>query len=581
MNDIAKHELHALADRFWQFQQHEFPILAIQAGQPAAGDALLREAPADHERRAAWAEDAMAELAGIDAARLDADDRATHALLRHEFALLVDIVMTRAYLRPPLDLFGPDFVLTHWASATTLRTPADAKLYFARLSTISAGLAGVQEALASGVAAGLRYPRQIVQRVAGRLRAQLSQPLEKSAFYRPIAGILGAENLRSQGVVGTAAEGGRLIEEAVIPALRRYADFLEGKLLPATRATLACEDDLDGPAHYRFLIRQFATVDAEPEAIHATGLREVERITEEIRSVERDAGHAEDADGFRRALKADGRQFAETADALREQVEAIAEQVKAHIPRFFGRLPHGGYRVESVPTAMADAMPIAYIQPALADDSSPGVFWITSAPAKCPLYMLIPLTLHEAWPGHLMHLALIHEMEHLPAFRRYGALRYSACLEGWALYVESLGEEMGFYDTPEKRYGRLEGELFRALRLVVDTGLHVKGWSRDRAIEFLTQHLAMPVAALSAEVDRYVALPAQALGYQLGNLQFRQIRTQSAGELGERFRIADFHDALMAAGPVTLPVLEQIMHHWRSNKMLETADTELIAIFPD
>lgn len=568
---MSKRALDDLADRFWTFQQHEFPILAIQAGQPVDGDVLLREAPADHERRAVWAERATAELAAIDAETLDAVDQATHALLRHEFALLLEIVASRAYLRPPLDLLGPDFVLTNWASATALVTPGDARTYFARLATIPAGLAGVQEALSSGVSAGLRYPRQVVERVTRRLRTQLSQPVEKSAFYRPLAGLSGGDAAVSRDFSGIATEGRALIEQVVIPALLHHVDFLEGTLLPAARTSLGCEDDLDGQAHYRFLIRQFATVDVAPEVIHSTGLREVERITAEIRSVARDAGYAEDADRFRRALKEDVRQFVETADALREQVERIAEQVEGHIPAFFGRSPHGGYRIESIPTALVDAMPIAYIQPAPADGSSPGVFWITSAPKKCPLYMLIPLTLHEAWPGHLMHLALIHEMDHLPAFRRYGALRYSACLEGWALYVESLGEEMGFYDTPEKRYGRLEGELFRALRLVVDTGLHSKGWSRDGAIDYLTRHLAMPVEALSAEVDRYVALPAQALGYQLGNLQFREIRARATDELGDRFRIAEFHDALMAAGPVTLPVLDRIMRNWRAGKLSEPA----------
>jgi uncharacterized protein (DUF885 family) len=261
-------------------------------------------------------------------------------------------------------------------------------------------------------------------------------------------------------------------------------------------------------------------------------------------------------------LRGDNRQFAESGEALREQIEILSKRIDAQIPEYFGRLPRTTYGVRSIPEAIAEKMPPAYAQPNPADGSAAGVHWVTSIPGKCPRYMHIPLALHEAWPGHLMHLALIQEMEHLPAFRRYGALRYSACLEGWALYSERLGEEMGLYDTPEKLYGRLEMEMWRAVRLVVDTGIHAHGWSREQAIDYFDRHMAMPRSTTESEVDRYIAWPGQALAYQLGNLKFREIRARSEQALGEEFRIRDFHDALMAAGPVTLPVLDALMHGW-------------------
>jgi uncharacterized protein (DUF885 family) len=185
--------------------------------------------------------------------------------------------------------------------------------------------------------------------------------------------------------------------------------------------------------------------------------------------------------------------------------------------------------------------------------------------------MHIPLAMHEAWPGHLMHLALIQEMENLPDFRRHGALRYSACLEGWALYCERLGEEMGFYDTPEKRYGRLEMEMWRAVRLVVDTGIHAKGWTRERGIAFFEEHMAMPRSTMEAEVDRYIGWPGQALAYQIGNLRFSAIRLKAEAELADDFDIRRFHDALMAAGPVTLPVLEELIDAWITGEKMEKA----------
>jgi uncharacterized protein (DUF885 family) len=176
----------------------------------------------------------------------------------------------------------------------------------------------------------------------------------------------------------------------------------------------------------------------------------------------------------------------------------LSKRIDARIPEFFGRVPRTTYGVRSIPEAIAEKMPPAYAQPGPADRSAAGVHWVTSIPGKCPRHMHVPLAMHEAWPGHLMHLALIQEMEHLPAFRRYGALRYSACLEGWALYCEGLGEEMGFYDTPEKRYGRLDMEMWRAVRLVVDTGIHAKGWSRDQAMAFLEEHIVMPRSTIEA-----------------------------------------------------------------------------------
>ena len=275
-----------------------------------------------------------------------------------------------------------------------------------------------------------------------------------------------------------------------------------------------------------------------------------------------EAGFPDDVEGFRRRLQTDNQQFAPNAEALREQIEVLSKRIEGRIPEFFGRTPRTTYGVSSIPEAVADKMPPAYAQPNPADGSAAGVHWVTSLPGKCPRYIHLPLALHEAWPGHLMHLALIQEMDQLPDFRRFGALKYTACLEGWALYCEALGEDMGFYDTPEKRYGRLEMEMWRAVRLVLDTGIHAQGWDRDKAIAFFRENMAMPLETLTAEVDRYIGLPGQALAYQLGNLKFRELRARAQAVLGEQFRIRDFHDALMAAGAVTLPVLELLINDW-------------------
>jgi len=551
-------KLAELADRFWSFQCKESPITAISSGIPSNDRQLMLEAPADHERRAEWARAAQVELASIDPSLLEVEDRASWGLLDFEFRLLVELVETGAHLRPALYPLGPEFNLIYWANSTALATAADASTYLERLTKIPASFAGVCEGLGKGLEGGMTYPRLVVERAIAQLRGRLSIPVEEDAFYLPLAKVAG----RGGKMTELAARGRAIVEDVVRPALLDYADYLEINILPAARESLGCTDDIDGKRFYDYYIAQYTTLDKSAEEIHAIGVSEVERIRDEMLSVATDAGFPDDIEGFRRRLQGDDQQFAADAETLREQIEVLSKRIDGRIPEFFGRTPRTSYGVSSIPEAIAQEMPPAYAQPNPADGSAAGVHWVTSIPGKCPRYIHIPLALHEAWPGHLMHLALIQEMDQLPDFRRFGALKYTACLEGWALYCEALGEDMALYDTPEKRYGRLEMEMWRALRLVLDTGLHAKGWSRDQAIAFFQANMAMPLETLTTEVDRYIGMPGQALAYQLGNIKFRELRARAESALGEAFNIRDFHDALMAAGAVTLPVLELLIDDW-------------------
>jgi uncharacterized protein (DUF885 family) len=274
------------------------------------------------------------------------------------------------------------------------------------------------------------------------------------------------------------------------------------------------------------------------------------------------AGYADNVAGYRRFLTQDPQFFAASAEALRERVQIVSKSIDGKIPSFFGRLPRITYGVQSIPAPASERMPPAYAQPNPADGSTAGIYWISSLPAKAPSYLHVPLALHEGWPGHLMHIALMQEMTELPAFRRANFTKYSACLEGWALYCETLGIDMGLYETPHQHYGRLDMEMWRACRLAVDTGIHIKGWSRERAIDYMLAHLSLSRVTIEGEVDRYIAMPAQALGYQIGNLKFRELRARAEQQLGGRFDIRAYHDQLMAAGPVTLPVLEEVVDDW-------------------
>jgi uncharacterized protein (DUF885 family) len=555
----ASFALDELAERYWAFRCDEFPIGAILAGVEPAGDRLTRDAPDDYDRRVAWAAEAMEELDVIMTDGLSQTDRSTHMLLRGELAAIVDSVVQQAHLRPSIYPLGPEFLLATWASMTSLATVQDARRYIDRLATVGDSLADVQRCLSKGRERGLRYPRLVVERAIEVVtKGHASIAIEANPFFGPL------KPLAARGAAfGELIDEGRaIIANSVAPAFADYVQFLRDILLPAARDDLACTGDIDGEGHYRFLIRQFTTIDMAPGDIHSLGLAEVGRITAEMEKVAAQAGFEGELGEFKRRLQTDNSQVLESGEALREAVEILSKRIDARIPEFFGRIPRATYGVKSIPEAIAAAMPPAYAQPNPADNSAAGVHWITSIPAKLPRYMHLPIALHEAWPGHLMHLALIQELTDLPAFRRHGAMNYSACLEGWALYSEGLGEDMGLYDTPEKRYGRLEMEMWRAVRLVVDTGLHLKGWSRSQAIDYFRAHMAMPVETIEAEVDRYVGLPGQALGYQLGNLKFRELRSRAEAALGARFDIRAFNDALASAGAVSLTVLDQTIETW-------------------
>src|SRR5262249_23669582 len=298
------------------------------------------------------------------------------------------------------------------------------------------------------------------------------------------------------------ARGLSVVQEKLYPALRAYGEFLNGPLSEGARTSISCADSPQGPEFYRALVRQFTTLDMTPEEIHELGLQEVARLNMEIAAVIREAGHGDDVAAYRRFLASEKSFYATSAEALREQTEILAKRVDRQIPTLFGRIPRTTYGVDSIPVALSASLPPAYAQPNPADHSAAGVFWVTSLTEKCPSYLHVPLVLHEGWPGHLMHIALIQEMQELPKFRRFGAIRYTACIEGWALYCETLGIEMGLYATAHQHYGRLEFEMWRAVRLVLDTAIHTKGWSREQSIDYMAAHLALPRPAIESEVDR-------------------------------------------------------------------------------
>lgn len=552
-------QLDALAQRYWQFECFETPFSAILAGEDTPDSVLFRESPADYDRRAEGARKLLAEAEAVTTESLDAQDRATHGLLIRELTRIIEFHQVRAHLRPSLYPAGPDFNLLYFANSANANTVKAAERFVARLGTVKDYVADLRDALTQGADYGFRYPRLVLERGVAAVRANTAGDVDDSPFLgpfsrSPLANSAAIRNLRTQ--------ARSLVTEEILPALRQHAEFLDSTLMAVARDSLACTDDREGEAYYDALVRHYTSLDLSAEEIHALGLSEVDRVRGEMNEVAAEAGYGGRLDDYREFVTSDQSFIAESLEQHHSAVLALCKRIDQHIPAYFGRIPRITYGVRCIPEALSETLPPAYAQPSPADNSAPGIYWLTSLTEKCPTYLYPSLALHEAWPGHLMQIALMQEQEQLPDFRRNGALKYTACIEGWAMYCEALGVEMGIYQSPHEHMGRLIGEMWRSVRLVVDTGLHIKGWTREQSIEYLAANAPMPRSMVDAEVDRYIALPGQALAYQLGNLKMRELRARAEQSLGSAFDIRAFHDEVIAAGPVTLPVLDDLVQHW-------------------
>lgn len=560
MPETAGSKLQALAERYWQFLRHEFPLGAFMAGQPNNDPTMFREAPADFARRAAQAEQMLAVLAALPRDGLSRQDGITHRLLARELSDLRELHATGSHLRPWLLPAGPEFNTIYFANVSQIGHVQDARAYLARLGSLPAYFDDVRACLLQGAEAGLHQPRVVLRAAAANLRAAAGSAAEQSPWFGPYK----RSPVGSQAGVVTEAQRARaLIETRIQPALIALADCIELELMPRARDTIACTEGPTGHAFYAFWVRHFTTrTDLTPEAVHRLGLAEVARLEQEMAAVAAQAGFDGDVAAYRCHLRDEPGFYSPTADDLLLRVQALAKRIDGKIPSVIGHLPRATYTVQSIPPAAAEKLPLAYAQPNPADGSAAGSFWVSSLPERVPSYLHVSLVLHEAWPGHLMHIALMQEMDALPMFRRANFTKYSACLEGWAMYCEGLGHELGLYDTPHQHFGRLDMEMWRACRLVVDTGIHLHGWTRAQAVDYMAQRLTLSREAVEAEVDRYIAMPAQALGYMLGGLKFRELRQRAQQRLGERFDPRAYHDQLMAAGAVTLPVLDELIDDW-------------------
>jgi uncharacterized protein (DUF885 family) len=435
-----------------------------------------------------------------------------------------------------------------------MNTPKDYENYIARLHAIPAYFAQQQANMREGIKAGFTLPSAIMPGIIKVLDGQQYQSPDQTPFFEPFTRMPSTMDAARRTQLTGA--GRAAIQSDVIPAYQRLRKFFTEEYLPAARQSVGASDLPQGRAYYEALVKFYTNLEVTPEQVHELGVKEVARIRAEMDAIMRQTGFQGDFPAFLQFLRTDPQFYARTPDELLKDASFIAKQIDGLLPGYFGKLPRMPYSVQPVPAELAPNYTGGRYSPAPIGGRTGGEFWVNTYDLpKRPLYSLTSLALHEAVPGHHLQISLGRELTDVPPFRL--DFYSHAFGEGWGLYSEKLGEEMGLYKTPYDHFGRLSYEMWRACRLVVDTGMHALGWSRERALKYLADNTALSNQEVRTETDRYIANPGQALAYKMGELKLWELRAKAQHALGERFEVREFHDAVMANGSIPLPVLER------------------------
>ena len=531
----------------WAWRLEQFPGLEDGDNQAAKFDDRLPHVDATTQgKQLAYWQDVLRQLAGIPVAELSAENRINYLVYKPQVENLAAGVRFRAYEMP----FNSDSQF--WSdlafmSGRHLQNAQEAEHYVARLNEVPRYFDEQIANMRAGLKRGFSVPRAVL---AGRdvsisTYIDVKKP-EDSDFYKPFRELPATISTDVQTKLRAACA--KAIRERVIPAYAKLLKFFRDDYVPHARTTIAAEALPDGKAFYQQQIREYTTLDLSPEQIHEIGVKEVARIESEMRDTIAKTGFKGDFAAFQKFMRSDAQFYAKTPEELLMHGAWIAKRVDGKLAQYFGLLPRGRFAIEPVPAAIAPFW--------TAGRGSAHTYWLNTydLPSR-PLYNLPALTLHESAPGHALQGELVEEQKQQPEFRTKSYL--SAYGEGWALYCELLGKEMGIYTTPYEEFGRESYDMWRAARLVIDTGVHHTGMTRTEAIAYLAGHTALSQHEVETEVDRYISWPGQALSYKLGQLKISELRAQAEQELGAKFDIRKFHDAILELGSVPLPVLEE------------------------
>jgi uncharacterized protein (DUF885 family) len=552
-------DFQALLDEHYQWLLRESPVQATALGVRDYDDRIQDLSEEARERRVRQAQAFLARLEAIPVDQLSPTDRVNHAILRRNLAETVegsrhgqrDMLFTTYY--------GWHQGFAGMANNLPFRTRADYESYLTRIAQYPALNRAALAITANAVRGGYVLPCSVLDGYERTISGVIAEDPTQSRFYQPFTrarpiSISEAEWAAMQ------ARARTIITEVINPEYQRHLDFYRTDYLPSCARSDSIADQPGGAEYYAYRVRGYTTTDLSPQQIHEIGLREAARIRNEMEAVAREAGF-DSREAYIEELRTNPDYYPQTAEQLMREVARVTKEIDGHMPRLFGTLPRLPYTIREIPAEIAEGTTTAYYNSGSPESGIAGTYYVnTSKLDQRPLWEVPALSLHEAVPGHHHQIALQQEMDIAPFRRNFSS--FTAFTEGWGLYSESLGRDMGIYDTPAKRMGELSYQAWRASRLVVDTGIHAMGWDKARAMQFMRENTALTEANIEAEVNRYISWPGQALGYMIGRLEILELRARAEQALGERFDIRRFHDAVLLNGSVPLDVLERQIDEW-------------------
>ena len=555
--------LDALVEEYFDRQLELSPMNATAIGDSRYDDRLDESTSPGFRERVLGIERAFLDRARrLDGAQLKPASRITYEIFVSEREQALAGQPFHEEYMPFNQMSGMPMELAVYGSGTgpqPFKSVQDYERFLRRVAEFPRWVDGAIALMRTGMSRGITLPRPVISRMVAQLRGIATPTAEASIYWGPI-GTMPADFPAAERQRLTAAYAD-VLSRQVLPAYTRLADFLERDYLPAARTTVGWSDLPDGAAWYRWRIRGATTMDVAPERIHELGLQEVARIRAEMLAVKQQVGFNGDLDAFFGFLEEDPRFYFGSEQELLDAYRDVKRRIDALLPKLFADFPKADYEIRPVEEFRAASAAGASYQAPSADGTRPGIFYINTHNLRAqPRFGLETLSLHEAAPGHHFQIAIQQELTGLPRFRRFN--NYVSYAEGWALYAESIGKELGVFTDPYQWYGRLSDEMLRAMRLVVDTGLHSKGWTREQSIRYMLDNSSMAESDVTAEVERYIVWPGQALGYKLGQLHITELRARAQAQLGERFDVREFHGQVLRDGAVPMDVLTRKIDRW-------------------
>jgi uncharacterized protein (DUF885 family) len=546
----------------WNYQMEQSPARASSMGDRRWNDRWGDQSLEAIRKREEHEKDALVRLKKFDRAQLSPADQLNYDLFQKDLEWDIEGAKFRSYLMP-INQRGGIQTLDELADRLRFETTKDFEDWIARLRALPTLMEQNIALMREGASAHIIWPKIVLNRVPAQIDKQLVGKPEESPFFKPFKKFPDAVSAADRERLAKAAQDA--IATGVLPAFQKLKKYFVDEYLPAAFDEVGVWKMPQGNDYYAYLARRHTTTDLTPQQIHEKGLSEVARIKAEMETIKGKVGFKGTLPEFFTKLRTDPQFFYKTPEELLEAYRALAKRIDPNLVKVFKTLPRTPYGVTPIPDKIAPDTTTAYYNQPAADGSRAGLYFVNLyKPETRPKWEMMALSLHESVPGHHLQIALAQELGDIPKFRRYGG--FTAFVEGWGLYSESLGENMGLYDDPYSKFGQLTYEMWRAVRLVVDTGMHQLKWDRQKAIDYFMENAPKAENDIVNEIDRYISMPGQALAYKIGELKIKELRERARSELGDAFDIREFHDAVLLSGAVPLDVLEQNVNRWIATK---------------